>query len=135
MFTDPRIGQNENVLTTSLMDRAHGRSGLHVLINGALNPQIFAISSQAERWRLINAFPSRCMDIRVESAEFLLISTRKGRHRIYDGDAVIGEVLASIYATNLLAKATLGSIPLLKADKVCTIKILGAGMMGIVRVA
>jgi FtsP/CotA-like multicopper oxidase with cupredoxin domain len=159
MFADPRIGQNEDVLTTSMMDRAHGRSGPHVLINGALTPQIFAVNSQAERWRLINACPSRYLNIQVENAELLMISTdggrlnthaivssiamtpgerfeviitptKKGRHRIYDGNTVIGEVLGSVNASNQLAKATLGSIPLLKADKVRTIKIVGAGMMG-----
>ena len=158
MFSDPRIGLNKSVLSTSMMDRAHGRSGPHVLINGALKPQIFAISSQAERWRLINACPSRYIDIRVENAELLVISTdggrlnapaivpslvmtpgqrfevvvsptRTGRHRIYDGDVVIGEILGSIRSANQFAQTTLGSIALLKVDKVRTIKIVGAGMM------
>ena len=158
MFDDPRIGQNENVLATSMMDQLHGRSGPNVLINGSLNPQISASSSRAERWRLINACPSRYLDIRVENADLLLIATdggrlntparissvamtpgqrfevvviptKKGRHRIYDGGKVIGEVTGSVSTTNLMAKASLGSIPLLKADKTRTIKIVGAGMM------
>jgi FtsP/CotA-like multicopper oxidase with cupredoxin domain len=158
MFADPRIGRNENVLSTSMMDSMHGRSGPNVLINGTLNPQISATSSRAERWRLINACPSRYLNIRVENADLLLIATdggrantparvssvtmtpgqryevvvlptKKGRHRIYDGSKVIGEVVGSVGSTSQMAKAVLGSIPLLKADKSRTIKIVGAGMM------
>ncbi len=158
IFADPRIGRDKNVLKTSMMDQMHGRSGANVLINGSLNPQISAASSRPERWRLINACPSRYLDIRVENADLLLIATdggrlnrparissiaitpgqrfevvviptKKGRHRIYDDGKVIGEVIGSISRTNLMAKAKLGSIPLLKADKVRTIKMVGAGMM------
>jgi FtsP/CotA-like multicopper oxidase with cupredoxin domain len=158
MFADPRIGRNENVLLTSMMDQMHGRSGPNVLINGILKPQISATSSRAERWRLINGCPSRYLTIRVENADLLLIATdggrintparissitmtpgqrfevvviptKKGRHRIYDGDKVIGEVVGSVNANSLMAKATLGSIPLLKADTTRTIQIVGAGMM------
>ena len=159
MFADPRIGRNENVLSTSMMDSMHGRSGPYVLINGTLNPQISATGSRAERWRLINACPSRYLKIRVENADLLLVATdggrintparissitltpgerceivviptKKGRHRIFDGGKIIGEVIGSVSATNLMGKAALGSIPLLKADKTRTIKIVGAGMMG-----
>ena len=158
MFADPRIGQNENVLSTSMMDGSHGRSGPNVLINGALNPQISATSSQAERWRLINACPSRYLSIRVENADLLLIATdggrinspatlssisltpgqrfevvvtptKNGRHRIYDGNKVIGELLGAPSSSNQMASATLGSIPLLKADKTRKIKIIGAGTL------
>jgi FtsP/CotA-like multicopper oxidase with cupredoxin domain len=158
MFADPRIGRNENVLATSMMDHMHGRSGPNLLINGSLNPQISAISSRAERWRLINACPSRYLNIHVENADLLLIATdggrintparissitmtpgqryevvviptKKARHRIYDGGKVIGEVVGSVSTTNLMAKASLGSIPLLRAHTVRTIKIVGAGMM------
>jgi FtsP/CotA-like multicopper oxidase with cupredoxin domain len=158
MFADPRIGRNENVLSTSMMDHMHGRSGPNVLINGSLNPHISATSSRAERWRLINACPSRYLNIRVENADLLLVGTdggrmntparissvtmtpgqrfevviiptKRGRHRIYDGTKAIGEVVGSVSASNLMANAALGSIPLLKADRTRTIRIDGAGMM------
>lgn len=159
LFSDPRIGRTERVLSTSMMDQMHGRSGPNVLINGALNPQISAKSSRAERWRLINASPSRYLKIRVENADLLLIATdggrlntparissvtitpgqryevvvlptKKGRHRIFDGANMIGEVVGSVSSRNLMAKAALGTVPLLKADKTRTLKILGTGMMG-----
>lgn len=158
MFADPRIGNNESVLATSMMDAMHGRSGPYVLINGSRNPQIVAANSRAERWRLINACPSRYLRIRVENADLLVVATdggrlnsparvsavtltpgqrfeivvtptSKGRHRIYDGTKVIGEVVGTVSATNQMAKAALGSVPILKADKTRTIKIVGAGMM------
>jgi FtsP/CotA-like multicopper oxidase with cupredoxin domain len=138
MFADPRIGKNERVIATFMMDRMHGRSGPHVLINGALNPQISATNTHAERWRLINACPSSInTPARISSItmtpgqryEVVVIPTKKGRHRIYDGGKVIGEVVGSVSTTNLMTKAALGSIPLLKSDTTRTIKIVGARMM------
>lgn len=159
MFSDPRIGQNANVLATSMMDQIHGRSGPNVLINSLLNPQIVAKNANVERWRIINACPSRYLNLSVENADLLLIatdggrlntpervssllitpgqrfevmviSTKRGRHRILNDGRAIGEVVGSIASNNLISSAKLGSVPLLKADKTRTIKIIGAGMMG-----
>jgi FtsP/CotA-like multicopper oxidase with cupredoxin domain len=158
MFADPRIGPDQNVIITSMMDQAHGRSGPFVLINGLLNPRMESKFSQPERWRIINACPSRYLNLQVENADLLLIATdggrlnspvrissllvtpgqrfeviiiptKKGRHRILNDHKVVGEVLGTIATNNLMSSAVLGTIPLLKASKTRTIKIIGAGMM------
>ena len=158
VLSDPRIGSTSSVMATSMMDQMHGRSGANVLMNGQLEPVVNGKAGVVERWRLINACPSRYIQLSVENADISAISTDGGRIgkelvqpyviltpgqryeilvrpkksgalKIYDGDSVIGRFNAKAGGDLAFTPALLGSAPSLTANASRTLKIVGAGMM------
>ena len=157
MFSDPRIGSDSSVMSTSMMDKMHGRSGPNVLINGQLKPVVTGKAGVAERWRFINTCPSQYLELSVEGADISVISTdggrigkslaqpyvtmtpgqryeilvkpkRSGQLKILNGTDVIGYFNAAGSGVDF-APALLGSSPSLTASKSRTLVIRGAGMM------
>lgn len=157
VLADPRIGADESILSTSMMDQMHGRVGDYLLINGQLKPTITAKNGISERWRLVNGSPSLFLNLSVENGSFTVIGTDGGRvpayklnklvitpgqrfeilvnttksgvAKIYDGKYVIGYLNSGVSAP--LAPA-IKAIPKLNATKSRSIKIEqgGRGMMG-----
>lgn len=63
----------------SPMEGMHGRSGNMLLTNGSADPQIGeAKQGQVERWRVVNTANARTMRLRVEGANFRVVSVDGG---------------------------------------------------------
>jgi FtsP/CotA-like multicopper oxidase with cupredoxin domain len=61
------------------MERMQGREGDLVLVNGHLAPRVRARPGTLERWRVLNASPSRYQLLRVEGHVLHVIATDAGR--------------------------------------------------------
>lgn len=157
VFADPRIGTNDSVMSTSMMDQMHGRTGDYLLINGQLKPTITAKKGVPERWRIVNASPSLFLNLSVDNAELLVIGTDGGRVKAYSVNTLRitpgqryevivspkssgtlnirneGSVIATLNTDGKKATAPVfASVPALKANVTKSLKIAqgGSGMMG-----
>ena len=157
VFADPRIGTNDSVMNTSMMDQMHGRTGDYLLINGQLKPSINAKKGRAEHWRIVNASPSLFLNLSIDNANIFVIGTDGGRVNPYfvntlritpgqryeiliypksSGTLNVrndGEVVATLSTDGTKATApTFAPIPALKASITKSLKIAqgGGGMMG-----
>jgi FtsP/CotA-like multicopper oxidase with cupredoxin domain len=79
VLADPRIGNTASVLSASSADKMTGREGDAVLVNGSLRPRMAATAGTIERWRLVNASPSRYYRLVLTGASMELIGTDHGR--------------------------------------------------------
>ena len=79
ILSDPRIGATSRVVNASMMDRMRGREGDVVVVNGVFAPTISARPGTLERWRILNASPSRYYQLELERHEFTMIGTDGGR--------------------------------------------------------
>lgn len=81
VLSDPRIGTTADVLVASTADKQQGREGDVVLVSGALEPRIAAVSGSVERWRIVNASSSRYYRLSVDAPNMYLIGSDQGRLR------------------------------------------------------
>jgi FtsP/CotA-like multicopper oxidase with cupredoxin domain len=79
ILSDPKIDPNSKALDASLSERQAGREGDVLLVNGQLRPSIHAQVGDIERWRLVNASPSRYYRLRLSGLAMSLIGTDQGR--------------------------------------------------------
>jgi FtsP/CotA-like multicopper oxidase with cupredoxin domain len=79
MLHDPRIGDTDAVLRASNMEVMRGRTGDAVLVNGLLEPRIVGEAGTLERWRVLNASPSRYYRLTVAHHDLHVIGTDSGR--------------------------------------------------------
>ena len=63
VIADPAVNGTNGV---SMMQRMLGREGDVVLVNGVLAPRVVARAGELERWRLLNASPSRYYRVALE---------------------------------------------------------------------
>ena len=78
VLTDPRIGTTASVLEATTAEKQQGREGDVVLVNGCLEP-VITPQADVERWRIINASPSRYHELRVENATMFQVANGQAR--------------------------------------------------------
>ncbi|MFN0094044.1 MAG: multicopper oxidase family protein [Dehalococcoidia bacterium] len=80
LIHDARPGTTEDaVLTVSNMEQMTGREGSLVLVNGQEQPSIRAKPGRLERWRILNASPSRFYRLSLEGSRIHVIGSDGGR--------------------------------------------------------
>jgi len=77
VLSDPRIRTTAAVLDVSNAERIQGREGDVVLVNGVPSPTVEAAAGSTERWRILNASPSRFYRLRT-GAPMTQIGTDQG---------------------------------------------------------
>lgn len=65
----------------SPMERMMGREGRLVLVNGQIQPRLAAAPGERERWRIVNACPSRFLRLSLEGQSMRLLARDLGRLR------------------------------------------------------
>lgn len=79
VLSDPVIGEDDGVLAVSAMDQMFGRQGDTITVNGIAQPEIVAEAGTVERWRFVNASPSRYYRLSLDSHQLHVIATDGGR--------------------------------------------------------
>jgi len=78
VLSDPKIGTTPRVLSATRAQQMQGREGTAMLVNGLLRPAGSARAGTAERWRVVNASPSRYYDLALDGAAMEWIGTDQG---------------------------------------------------------
>lgn len=79
VISDVSLDANGNRAQADRMQRMMGREGQIVLVNGQLRPQLRAAAGERERWRIINACPSRYLRLALAGQQVRLLSRDIGR--------------------------------------------------------
>lgn len=79
VISDLSLDASGSVATVDRMQRMMGREGETVLVNGQVRPHIAAAPGERERWRIVNACPSRYLRIRLDGQDVQLFSHDFGR--------------------------------------------------------
>ncbi|MCW2134200.1 multicopper oxidase family protein [Arthrobacter sp. VKM Ac-2550] len=79
VVSDLSLDASGNLAEVDQMQQMMGREGELVLVNGQLRPQLRAAPGERERWRLINACPSRYLRLGLEGQGVRLLSRDLGR--------------------------------------------------------
>jgi FtsP/CotA-like multicopper oxidase with cupredoxin domain len=79
VLSDPKVGDSPSVLDVSGMEKMQGREGDAALVNGLDAPTIPAAAGTLERWRVLNASPSRYYRLALDGHRFQVIGTDGGR--------------------------------------------------------
>ena len=79
IVNDPRIGDTRAVLEASGMQLMQGREGDTALVNGLAEPIIPTTAGTLERWRILNASPSRYYRLALDGHSFHVLATDGGR--------------------------------------------------------
>ncbi len=74
LVSDTTLDGDGRIVAAGAMDRAMGRQGELVLVNGQHQPTIPATPDTTQRWRLINTCTSRVLDIRLAGHELLQVT-------------------------------------------------------------
>ncbi len=79
LLHDTRIGAAESdVMTINMMQQREGREG-DVLVNGLQRPTFEAAAAKLERWRVLNASPSRFYRLKLDGHALHVMATDGGR--------------------------------------------------------
>jgi FtsP/CotA-like multicopper oxidase with cupredoxin domain len=78
VLSDPTIGDSPSVLDVSGMQVMQGREGDAALVNGLRAPAITAAAGSLERWRILNASPSRYYRLALDGHRLQMIGTDGG---------------------------------------------------------
>ena len=79
ILSDPRVGTTAAVVNATMPERMQGREGDAVTVNGVRRPTLTARSGTLERWRILNASPSRYYLLQLERHQLTVITTDGGR--------------------------------------------------------
>jgi FtsP/CotA-like multicopper oxidase with cupredoxin domain len=74
LVTDITLDSNGRIASTSTADRAMGRQGELVLVNGQHQPTLAATPGAPQRWRIINSCVSRVLAIRLDGHQLIQIA-------------------------------------------------------------
>ncbi|MHA6781760.1 multicopper oxidase family protein [Pseudonocardia saturnea] len=74
LVSDTTLDGAGRIVAAGAMDRAMGRHGELVLVNGQHQPTVSATPGAAQRWRLINTCTSRVLDIRLAGHELVQVA-------------------------------------------------------------
>ncbi len=74
LVTDTTLDSDGQVVPPSAGDRAMGREGELVLVNGQHEPVIPAVPGSSQRWRIINGCVSRVLAIRLQDHQLVQIA-------------------------------------------------------------
>ena len=81
ILSDPPIGDRDHLVAVSPMDAMVGREGDTVLVNGIERPDLAVRAGTLERWRILNASPSRYYRLALDGHSPSVIATDGGRLR------------------------------------------------------
>jgi FtsP/CotA-like multicopper oxidase with cupredoxin domain len=74
LITDTTLTSDGDVAPVDVMQRAMGRQGELVLINGQHEPSISATADASQRWRIINGCTSRVLSLRLTEHDLVQIA-------------------------------------------------------------
>lgn len=78
LLSDPAIGPTAAVLEVTPVERMTGREGDAVLVNGVRAPRLDARAGSLERWRIVNASPSRFYRLALDDHRLVRIGSDQG---------------------------------------------------------
>lgn len=79
VLSDPIIGGSAKILKASQQQKMAGREGDLIMVNGVHSPIANVRPGSRERWRILNASPSRYYNLGLTSGSFSQIGTDQGR--------------------------------------------------------
>ena len=80
LLHDTRQGSTRDaVMSSTAMQMREGREGELVLVNGAEHPTLDVARGTLERWRILNASPSRFYRLKLDGHQFHVMATDAGR--------------------------------------------------------
>jgi FtsP/CotA-like multicopper oxidase with cupredoxin domain len=108
-------------------ERMRGREGDQVLVNGRMRPRLAAAPGQRERWRVLNACPSRYLRLQLVDQQFRLLGHGHGRLPV--PVATTEELLVPGARVDLLVETAEGTASLVAApvDRGATGPMMGRG--------
>lgn len=114
VISDLSLDADGNLARADRMQQVMGREGQIVLVNGRVRPQLRAAAGERERWRIINACPSRYLRLSLSGQQVRLLSRDIGR--LPEPEGVTEVVLAPGNRVELLvetreANSTLAAAP------------------------
>lgn len=107
VISDITLDGAGRIRSPSAMDRAMGRHGDLVLVNGRDQPVLSARTGERERWRVVNACAGRYLKLALDGHQLRLLGIDSGRFVSPRGVDVV--VLAPGNRADLLLDARLGS--------------------------
>lgn len=130
VISDLTLDASGNLAEVNQMQQMVGREGELVLVNGQLRPQITAAPGERERWRIVNACPSRYLRLQLAGQQVRLFSRDLGR--LPTPEEVTEVIIAPGNRIELLVEATEGSSALVAApvDRGGMGAMMGGTMMG-----
>lgn len=130
VVSDLTLDASGNLAEVSQMQQMMGREGEVVLVNGAVRPQLNAAPGERERWRIVNACPSRYLRLRLEGQQVRVLSRDLGR--LPTPEDITEVVLAPGNRIEMLVETTEGSSTLVAApvDRGGMDAMMGGTMMG-----
>jgi FtsP/CotA-like multicopper oxidase with cupredoxin domain len=129
VLSDPKIGGDASVLAATNAEKMQGREGDVVLVNGILQPRTDARVGSMERWRIINASPSRYYRLATTGAAMQQISSDQGR---FESPVAVTEIILTPgqRAEVLVALDQSGTVTLSTTDVSRGSMGMGGGGMG-----
>ncbi|MHA7299547.1 multicopper oxidase family protein [Pseudarthrobacter sp. MDT3-1] len=130
VVSDLSLDAAGNLAEADQLQQMMGREGEIVLVNGQLRPQLRAAPGERERWRIINACPSRYLRLALDGQQVRLLSRDLGRLPIPED--VTEVVLAPGNRVELLVETRDGSSTLTAAalDRGSMNAMIGGAMRG-----
>lgn len=130
VVSDLTLDASGNLAEVDQMQQMMGREGEVVLVNGQVRPQVSAAPGERERWRIINACPSRYLRLQLEGQQVRLLSRDLGRLPI--PEEITEAVIAPSSRIELLVDTTEGSSALVATpvNRGSMDTMMGGAMMG-----
>lgn len=129
MVSDLSLDASGDLAEVDRMQQMMGREGVVVLVNGQVRPRISAAPGERERWRIVNACPSRYLRLQLDGQQIRLLSRDLGRLPV--PEEITEVVLAPGNRIELLVETTEGSSALVAApvNRGGMDAMMGEGMM------
>ncbi|WP_028280400.1 multicopper oxidase family protein [Arthrobacter sp. H5] len=130
VVSDLSLDASGNLAEVDQMQQMMGREGEVLLVNGQVRPQLTAAPGERERWRIVNACPSRYLRLQLEGQQVRLLSRDLGRLPV--PEEITEVLLAPGNRVELLIETTEGSAVLVAAPvgRGGMDSMMGGGMMG-----
>ncbi|GAA1348552.1 multicopper oxidase domain-containing protein [Arthrobacter roseus] len=130
VVSDLSLDASGNLAEVNQMQQMMGREGQVVLVNGQVRPRLTAAPGERERWRIVNACPSRYLRLQLEGQRVQLLSRDLGRLPV--PEEITEVLLAPGNRVELLVETTEGSAMLLTApvNRGGMDGMMGGAMMG-----
>ncbi len=119
VISDLSLDTSGDLAEAGDMDQMVGREGDVVLVNGQVRPRIHAAPGARERWRIVNACPSRYLSLSLDGQRMQVLSRDVGRLPVPDEATEVtllpgGRVELLIHATE--GSSTLLTTPVSRGD-------------------
>ncbi|WP_300345888.1 multicopper oxidase family protein [Nesterenkonia sp.] len=130
VVSDLTLDASGNLAEADRMQQMMGREGEVVLVNGQVRPQVTAAPGERERWRIVNACPSRYLRLQLDGQQVRLLSRDLGRLPV--PEEITEAVIAPGNRIELLVDTAEGSSALVAApvNRGGMDAMMGEGMMG-----